>query len=107
MQLCYSFNHTDLLTGTVRAIEDPTYRRAIHGCIAEINLLDLDYTNPNVQHNSHPTHPDVQHHQVIVLVQKWYSPAFHCTLAEFHKEIWWRQQLVDLGNIAGTRDYLL
>jgi hypothetical protein len=104
-QLCYSYNHTELLTGTVRAIEDPTYCHAIHG--AEINLLDLDYTNPNAQHNNHPTHPDVQHHQVVVLVQKWYSTAFHCTLAEFHKEIWWRQRLVDLGNIAGTRDYLL
>jgi hypothetical protein len=58
-QLCYSFYHTELLTGTIRAIEDPTYCPAIHRCIAEINLLDLEYTNPNVQHNSHPTHPAV------------------------------------------------
>jgi hypothetical protein len=90
----------------MKAIEDPTYCCAIHRCTAKINLLDLEYTNPNVQHDSHPTHPDI-HHQVVVLVQKWYSPAFHCSLAESHKEIWWRQRLVDLGNIAGTRDYML
>jgi hypothetical protein len=30
-QLCYSFSHTKLVSGTVVAIEDPTYRLAIHG----------------------------------------------------------------------------
>jgi hypothetical protein len=106
-QLCYSFNHTELLAGTIRAIEDPTYCCAIHGCITEINLLNLEYTNPNVQHDRHPTHPDVQHHQVVVLVQKWYPLSFHCSLAEFQKEIWWHQWIIDLGNIVGTHDYLL
>jgi hypothetical protein len=103
-QLCYSFNHTELLTGTVQPIEDPTYRRAIHGCMGEVNELGLRHDQV-LQH--HPTHPSVQHPLVLDIIAKWYSPAFQCTLAEFHREIWWRHRLVDLGNVAGTRDFLL
>jgi hypothetical protein len=103
-QLCYSYNHSELLSGTVTPIEDPTYRRAIHGCMAEVDNLDL---RTDQVHQHHPTHPSVQHPLVLNIIAKWYSPAFQCTFDEFHREIWWRHRVADLGNIAGTRDFFL
>jgi hypothetical protein len=107
-QLCYSFSHTKLVSGTVEAIEDPTNCLSIHKCFAAINTHDIsNKVVLNAQRTNHPLLPDVQHPLVASIVAKWYSPAFHCSLQEFHKEIWWRACLVDLGNIAGTRDYFL
>jgi hypothetical protein len=84
-QLCYSFSHTKLVSGTVKAIEEPTYQLAIHGCFAEINAHNISIEVAlNTQRTNHPLHPDVQHSLVTSIVTKWYLPAFHCSLKEFH-----------------------
>jgi hypothetical protein len=87
-QLCISFSHTELVSGTVEAIEDLTYRLAIHGCFAEIhnhNIIIKVFLK--TKRTNHPLHPDVQHPLVTSIVAKWYLPAFHCSLQEFHQEI--------------------
>ena len=88
-QLCYNFEHKDLLISDINAYEDPTCRRALQGCFEEISVLGLD-----------PWHiqSHVQHPQVVPIVLKWYSPAFNCTLHEFHSRIWCRSQLPSWEN---------
>jgi hypothetical protein len=73
-QLCYSLSHTKLVSGTVEAIEDPTYPLAIHGCFAEINTHNIssELVPLNPQWTNHPLHPDMQHPLVASIAAKWY-----------------------------------
>lgn len=80
-QLCYHFEHADLLTANINHFEDPTCRRALRGCFEEINALGLDSSLIQSQ---------VQHVQVVPIILKWYSPAFTCTLDEFHSRVWYQ-----------------
>jgi hypothetical protein len=76
-QLCYEFETRELLFANVGWTEDPTTRRALRGCYTEIEVIRFDFVS---------LHPDKQHPSVLVVIKKWYSPAFNCTEADFH---WW------------------
>jgi hypothetical protein len=96
-QLCYNFEHAQLLVANINSHEDPTCRRALRGCFEEIDKLGLD----PYEIQSH-----IQNSQVVPIILKWYSPAFTCTLHEFHSRIWYRSQLPsweDAGVIIAPR----
>jgi hypothetical protein len=100
-QLCYSFNHSELLSGTVDAFEDPTCRLAIRNCFAEVCAVRPTLSNSDI--NLHTQHP-----LVVPIVRKWYSPAFSCTEADFHARVWVRSQLPiwdNAGVAISTRTY--
>jgi hypothetical protein len=83
-QLCYNFEHSDLLIANIGAYEDPTCRRALRLCYEEVYALGFGQLD-------HPTH--IQHPIIVAIVLKWYSPAFTCTTQEFHARVWYLSQL--------------
>ena len=83
-QLCYNFEHSDLLIANIDSFEDPTCRRATRLCYEEVSALDLGQLDRS-------TH--LQHPIIVPIVVKWYSPAFTCTTEEFHSRIWCLSQL--------------
>ena len=78
-QFCYPFEHHKLLFHDVGWQEDPTCRRALRGCSAEITLLELAI---------HYIHPTSQHSLVVAIIKKWYSSGFECSELDFHNWIW-------------------
>ena len=78
-QLCYAFEHSELISHNLGWQEDPTCRRALRGCLQQLAALNL---KPNL------IHPLTQHAPVIALVKTWYSPGFTCTESDFHNWIW-------------------
>jgi hypothetical protein len=80
-QLCYNLEHRELISGLVDAYEDPTCRCAVRGCFAEITALC-----PLLNHADTCSH--THHPLVSPIVNKWFSPAFGITEAEFHARVW-------------------
>ena len=78
-QFCYPFEHHELLFQNIGWHADPTCRRALRGCSAEITLLNIEI---------HYIHPASQHALVVTIIKKWYSPGFECSEFDFHNWIW-------------------
>ena len=74
-QLCYEFDHHELIDHRLGWQEDPTCRRALKGCLAQ--LLLLRFTTAHV-------HPLASHPPVMALVHQWCTPGFTCTISDFH-----------------------
>jgi hypothetical protein len=87
-QLCYSFEHSELLFDRLAALEDPTCRRALRLCFEELEALQLP---------SEFIHPEVDHPAVIHLINNWFTPAFTLSKEEFHQQLWLRSCLPDLA----------
>jgi hypothetical protein len=80
-QLCYNFEHRELISGLVDGYEDPTCRRAVRGCFAEITNL-----RPVLDHNDTCLHA---HHPLVVpIISKWFSPSLGITEDDFHAHVW-------------------
>jgi hypothetical protein len=80
-QLCYNFEHRELISGLVDGYEDPTCRRAVRGCFTEISAVRpvLDHADTCL-HTHHPL--------VTPIVSKWFSPSFGITEDDFHARVW-------------------
>jgi hypothetical protein len=78
-QLCYNFEHRELISGLVDGYEDPTCQCAVRGCSTEISALVLDHADTCL-HTHHPL--------VTPIVSKWFSPAFGLSEGEFHARVW-------------------
>jgi hypothetical protein len=80
-QLCYNFEPPELLSGLVDGYEDPTCRRAVRGCFAEIAAIRPALSNTDTcLHTHHPL--------VSPIVSKWFSPSFNITESDFHSRVW-------------------
>jgi hypothetical protein len=78
--LCYDFTEQDLFHNNLPVHQNPTAQRAITGCTLALEVLDFH----------HPDHlnPSSADQPVQDIIALWYSPAFNCTVTEFHLAVW-------------------
>jgi hypothetical protein len=77
--LCYDFEESELIIHNIPWKSDPTCRRALRECAKELDrnhysIIRLD--------------PTIVFQPALVIIKKWYSPAFPCTELEFHTYLW-------------------
>jgi hypothetical protein len=77
--LCYDFEASELIIHNIHWTVNPTCRRALKECAKEL---------ARHQYSISRLDPTIVFPPALVIIQKWYSPAFSCTELEFHTFLW-------------------
>jgi hypothetical protein len=73
------FEEIELIIHNIHWKVDPTCHRALRECAKELDRKH--YSNPQLD-------PTIVFKPALLIIQKWYSPAFMCTEMEFHTYLW-------------------